>query len=133
MTLFDAAVAALVVVAASIGWRLGLARVVFPLAAAGLVVWLSARFANDLIVAHTSPAQVVVRGWLTLAAFVLLPLLAAMLASTVPPWTRSAAGRAAAVRRSAPPRPSPCWRRRCGSSRRCRSASTPSCRSATAR
>jgi S1-C subfamily serine protease len=81
MTLFDVAIALLVVVAATIGWRLGLARVILPLAAAGLVVWLSARYADQLIVAHTSPAQVVARGWLTVAAFVLAPALAAMVVS----------------------------------------------------
>src|SRR4051794_31131719 len=78
MTWFDGAVAVLVVLAAAVGWRLGLARVVFPLVAAGLVLWLSATYADQLTVAHTSPSQVVVRGWLTVAAFVLAPLLAAM-------------------------------------------------------
>jgi S1-C subfamily serine protease len=83
MTLFDAAVALVVVLAAFTGWRLGFARVIFPLAAAGVVLWLSARYADRLIVAHTSPAEVVRRGWLTFAAFVAAPLLAATLVSAV--------------------------------------------------
>jgi S1-C subfamily serine protease len=83
MTLFDVAVAVIVVVAAAIGWRVGFARVVLPLAASVIVLWLSARYADGLIVAHTSPAQVVARGWLTVVAFVLAPLLAAMLVSAV--------------------------------------------------
>jgi S1-C subfamily serine protease len=77
MTWFDAAIAVLVVLSASCGWRLGFARVAFPLTAAGLTLWLSAKYANGLIVAHTSPAQVLVRGWLTVFAFVVAPLLAA--------------------------------------------------------
>jgi S1-C subfamily serine protease len=83
MTAFDAVVAVIVVLAAWTGWRLGFARVVFPLAAAGTVLWLSARYADRLIVAHTSPAEVVRRGWLTFAAFVAAPLLAATLVSAV--------------------------------------------------
>jgi S1-C subfamily serine protease len=83
MTLFDVAVAVVVVAAAAIGWRMGFARVVFPLAASVVVLWLSAKYADQLIVAHTSPAQVVTRGWLTVVAFVLAPLLAAMVASAV--------------------------------------------------
>ena len=128
MTLFDGAVAVLVVLSASSGWRLGFARVVVPLAAAGVVLRLSAKYANDLIVAHTSPAQVVARGWLTVAAFVLAPLLAATVASAVlaavAPFDRGPSRVSASCR--VPPRPWPCWRRRCGSSPRCRSARTRS-------
>lgn len=91
MNAFDLIVGLLLLAIAVAGWRVGLARVVLPIAASVGVLWAASRFAPDLIVEHTSPSDVDARRWLVVAAFIVVPLLAGLLVSGFIAGTRRGA------------------------------------------